>query len=153
MLKALARTDPYYKRNQPHACSFFVKGECKRGAECPYRHEMPSESNKALAHQNLQDRYHGHNDPVAKNILAKNASNLGLKPPEDLTVVRYIAQLLERKINIVCLIDIPLPIFSSWCIYRNHHPHRRPALSTLDPTDSTQVCCACGQVEMRLCEL
>lgn len=37
MLKALARTDPYYKRNRPHVCSFFVKGECKRGAECPYR--------------------------------------------------------------------------------------------------------------------
>ena len=33
----LARTDPYYKRNRPHLCSFWVKGECKRGAECPYR--------------------------------------------------------------------------------------------------------------------
>lgn len=37
MLKNLARTDPYYKRNRPHICSFFVKGECKRGAECPFR--------------------------------------------------------------------------------------------------------------------
>lgn len=37
MLKQLARSDPYYKRNRPHICSFFVKGECKRGAECPYR--------------------------------------------------------------------------------------------------------------------
>lgn len=37
MLKELARTNPYYKRNQPHICSFFAKGECKRGAECPYR--------------------------------------------------------------------------------------------------------------------
>ena len=37
MLKQLARTDPYYKRNRPHVCSFFVKGECNRGSECPYR--------------------------------------------------------------------------------------------------------------------
>ena len=37
MLKQLARTDPYYKRNRPHICSFFAKGECKRGDECPYR--------------------------------------------------------------------------------------------------------------------
>ena len=37
MLKQLARTDPYYKRNRPKVCSFFVKGECKRGNECPYR--------------------------------------------------------------------------------------------------------------------
>ena len=38
----MLRTTPYYKRNLPQICSFFVKGECKRGAECPYRHEMPS---------------------------------------------------------------------------------------------------------------
>lgn len=37
MLKDLARKDPYYKRNRPHICSFFVKGECKRGNECPFR--------------------------------------------------------------------------------------------------------------------
>ncbi|WKY04018.1 hypothetical protein Q1695_005194 [Nippostrongylus brasiliensis] len=43
MLKRLARTAPYYKRNAPHICSFYVKGECKRGEECPYRHEKPSD--------------------------------------------------------------------------------------------------------------
>ena len=37
MLKSIARSDPNYKRNRPHICSFFVKGECKRGAECPFR--------------------------------------------------------------------------------------------------------------------
>ena len=31
MLQRLARTTPYYKRNAPHICSFWVKGECKRG--------------------------------------------------------------------------------------------------------------------------
>ena len=40
MLKQLARTDPYYKRNRPHLCSFFAKGECKRGDECPYRYVL-----------------------------------------------------------------------------------------------------------------
>lgn len=38
MLLKLARTAPYYKRNRPHVCSFWVKGECKRGEECPYRY-------------------------------------------------------------------------------------------------------------------
>lgn len=37
MLKKLARNQPYYNRNLPHICSFFVKGECTRGEECPYR--------------------------------------------------------------------------------------------------------------------
>ena len=41
-LLKMQRTTPYYKRNLPQICSFFVKGECKRGAECPYRHEMPT---------------------------------------------------------------------------------------------------------------
>ncbi|VDP51144.1 unnamed protein product, partial [Soboliphyme baturini] len=37
LLAKLARTQPYYDRNKPHICSFWVKGECKRGEECPYR--------------------------------------------------------------------------------------------------------------------
>ncbi|KAJ8486959.1 hypothetical protein ONZ45_g3593 [Pleurotus djamor] len=81
MLKQLARTDPYYKRNRPHVCSFFVKGECTRGNECPYRHEKPV--NNELSNQNIQDRYHGKSDPVARKILATHAESMGLKPPED----------------------------------------------------------------------
>ncbi|KAF8238565.1 hypothetical protein L208DRAFT_1354845 [Tricholoma matsutake] len=84
MLKQLARTDPYYKRNRPHVCSFFAKGECTRGAGCPYRHEKPVDNE--LAHQNMQDRYHGRNDPVAHKILSTNAENQGLKPPDDTTI-------------------------------------------------------------------
>ncbi|KDR73524.1 hypothetical protein GALMADRAFT_251241 [Galerina marginata CBS 339.88] len=84
MLKQLARTDPYYKRNRPHVCSFFAKGECKRGSECPYRHEKPVDNE--LAHQNMQDRYHGRNDPVARKIMSGHAETQGLKPPEDVTV-------------------------------------------------------------------
>ena len=38
MLKQLARTEPYYKRNRPHLCSFYAKGECNRGSSCPYRY-------------------------------------------------------------------------------------------------------------------
>ncbi|KAI5121657.1 hypothetical protein M0805_002733 [Coniferiporia weirii] len=84
MLKQLARTDPYYKRNRPKICSFFVKGECTRGNECPYRHEMPADNE--LSKQNMQDRYYGRNDPVARKILAGNAEAQGLKPPEDQTI-------------------------------------------------------------------
>lgn len=40
MVQKLARSAPYYKRNRAHICSFFVKGECKRGAECPYRYDF-----------------------------------------------------------------------------------------------------------------
>lgn len=50
----MQRTTPYYKRNRAPICSFFVRGECKRGAECPYRHEMPTTGE--LAEQNIKAR-------------------------------------------------------------------------------------------------
>ncbi|WVQ63175.1 pre-mRNA-splicing factor SLT11 [Kwoniella botswanensis] len=84
MLKGIARSDPYYKRNRPHICSFFVKGECKRGGECPFRHEIPKEG--ALAKQNIVDRYYGKNDPVAKKILREQAESKGMKAPEDKSI-------------------------------------------------------------------
>ena len=46
---------PYYKRNWPHLCSFWVKGECKRGEECPYKHEKPTDPDDSLADQNIKD--------------------------------------------------------------------------------------------------
>ena len=54
---AARRAAPYYKRNQARVCSFWVRGECKRGAECPYRHEMPESG--PLSEQNIKDRYYG----------------------------------------------------------------------------------------------
>lgn len=40
-----------------------------------------------LSKQNIQDRYHGHNDPVAKKIMSTHAANMGLQPPEDQSIV------------------------------------------------------------------
>ncbi len=80
VLQKLARNTPYYKRNAPHVCSFFAKGECKRGAECPYRHEVPEETE--LSHQNIKDRYNGTNDPVAAKML-KKVENFAPKTPDD----------------------------------------------------------------------
>lgn len=54
----LQRTTPYYKRNRAHVCSFYIRGECTRGAECPYRHEMPVTGE--LSQQNIKDRYYGY---------------------------------------------------------------------------------------------
>ncbi|GAA5894060.1 hypothetical protein JCM8208_002336 [Rhodotorula glutinis] len=81
LLKRLARQDPSYKRNRPHICSFYAKGACNRGDSCPYRHELPVENE--MSHQNIKDRYHGSNDPVARKILSKHAGTSGLAPPAD----------------------------------------------------------------------
>ncbi|GMN48126.1 hypothetical protein TIFTF001_017304 [Ficus carica] len=77
----LQRTTPYYKRNRAHVCSFFIRGECTRGAECPYRHEMPITGE--LSQQNIKDRYYGVNDPVALKLLNKAGEMPSLEPPED----------------------------------------------------------------------
>lgn len=85
LLNKLARTQPYYKRNQARICSFFVRGECKRGVECPYRHEMPTAG--PLSEQNIKDRYYGTNDPVAEKMMARAAAMQQLTPPEDRTIM------------------------------------------------------------------
>ncbi|XWS71616.1 hypothetical protein CRYUN_Cryun03dG0153200 [Craigia yunnanensis] len=77
----LQRTTPYYKKNRAHICSFYVRGECTRGAECPYRHDMPETGE--LSQQNIKDRYYGVNDPVALKLLNKAGEmpSLPLEPP------------------------------------------------------------------------
>jgi len=71
MLGKMARKAPFYKRNRPHVCSFWVKGECKRGEECPYRHEAPTDSEDPLSNQNIKDRFYGINDPVADKLVKR----------------------------------------------------------------------------------
>lgn len=86
VLAKLARNSPYYKRNRPHICSFWVKGECKRGAECPYRHEKPSDPEDPLSDQNIKDRYYGKNDPVAEKLLKRVSEMPKPHPPEDKSI-------------------------------------------------------------------
>jgi len=86
VLMKLARSAPYYKRNQPHICSFYVKGECKRGEECPYRHEKPTDPDDPLSNQNIRDRFYGVNDPVAEKLLSRYKEIPTLDTPEDKTV-------------------------------------------------------------------
>lgn len=61
-----------------------MKGECKRGAECPYRHEMPTTG--PLATQNIKDRYFGVNDPVANKMMERVNNMEKLEPPADPSV-------------------------------------------------------------------
>ncbi|CAK9291129.1 unnamed protein product [Gordionus sp. m RMFG-2023] len=99
-LMKLARTAPYYKRNRPHICSFWVKGECKRGEECPYRHEKPSDPDDPLSDQNIKDRYYGVNDPVAEKLLRRASDLPRLEPPDDKTITTlYVSNLGEDKIT------------------------------------------------------
>lgn len=104
MLKQIARsrTDPTarppnYNRNKPHLCSFYAKGECNRGDLCPYRHELPVQNE--LSKQNIQDRFHGKNDPVAKKMLGAAASDMGLTPPDDKEITSLFLSSLPPNIS------------------------------------------------------
>ncbi|XP_017778616.1 PREDICTED: pre-mRNA-splicing factor RBM22 [Nicrophorus vespilloides] len=103
ILMRLARTAPYYKRNRPHVCSFWVKGECRRGEECPYRHEKPTDPDDPLADQNIKDRYYGVNDPVADKLLKRAAAMPALPPPDDRSIttlyIGNIGSLLEQDLR------------------------------------------------------
>ncbi|XP_054797206.1 zinc finger CCCH domain-containing protein 25-like isoform X2 [Prosopis cineraria] len=93
----LQRTTPYYKRNRAHICSFYIRGECTRGAECPYRHEMPVTGE--LSQQNIKDRYYGVNDPVALKLLGKAGEMTSLEPPEDETIKTLYVGGLDARVS------------------------------------------------------
>merc|ERR1712002_1319513 len=100
LLLRMARTAPYYKRNRPHICSFWVKGECKRGEECPYRHEEPTDPDDPLADQNIKDRFYGSNDPVAAKLLNRAQAMPSLRPPEDQSVTTlYVGGIVDESIT------------------------------------------------------
>lgn len=83
-LRRMARTTPYYKRNLPRVCSFWRKGECTRGDECPYLHQELF-TDATLAAQNIRDRYVGQDDPVAQKIfrVAAARTEQDTTPPAD----------------------------------------------------------------------
>lgn len=93
----LQRTTPYYRRNRAHVCSFYVRGECTRGAECPYRHEMPITGE--LSQQNIKDRYYGVNDPVAARLLNKAGEMPSLVPPEDESIKTLYVGGLDSRVT------------------------------------------------------
>mmetsp|Transcript_29333 Transcript_29333/g.64659 ORF Transcript_29333/g.64659 Transcript_29333/m.64659 type:complete len:460 (-) Transcript_29333:102-1481(-) len=70
-LQSMARMEPRYERNLPKLCSFFARGECDRGTNCPFRHEMPRDRNDPLSKQNTKDRFYGTSDPVADKMLGR----------------------------------------------------------------------------------
>lgn len=96
-LTKLSRMAPYYKRNRPRICSFWARGECKRGQECPYRHEKPHDPDDPLCEQNIKDRYYGRKDPVAEKLLQRVGYLPKLEAPEDQNVCTlYVGNLTEK---------------------------------------------------------
>jgi pre-mRNA-splicing factor RBM22/SLT11 len=70
-LEELANMEPRYERNMAKLCSFFARGECNRGDNCPFRHEMPRDRNDPMSKQNTKNRFYGTSDPVANKILGR----------------------------------------------------------------------------------
>jgi len=93
-LTKLARNAPYYRRNSPHLCSFYVKGTCTRGLECPYRHDAPLEASD-LNNQNIKDRYYGKNDPVAKKMLNAAAERAPVPPADKNVTTLWVGGVIE----------------------------------------------------------
>ena len=88
MLERLARRPHYYQRNAAKLCTFFAKGECKRGAACPYRHALPTTG--PLSTQKIKDRYYGVNDPVAAAVLAREVDRARIAPPGDTSITTLV---------------------------------------------------------------
>ncbi|VDN38680.1 unnamed protein product, partial [Dibothriocephalus latus] len=70
MLLKLARTTPYYRRNRPHICSFWVSVGVARNVRTDM--QKPTDPDDLLSEKNLRDPYYGQDDHVAAKLLSKN---------------------------------------------------------------------------------
>lgn len=98
----------------------------EQGTECDCRHEMPVQND--LSKQNIQDRYHGRNDPVANKIMNTNASNMGLAAPEDTSIVSLAVPFLVLLFNIHA--DVFVLDLSSGFSDASYHPDTGAAVLT-----------------------
>ena len=116
VLRRLARTAPYYKRNRARICSFWLRDACTR-TDCPFRPcngdtDMPElKGDAALRTQNIRDRYHGTNDPVAERMLRRAAEGIpagagaSLVPPEDASITTLFVGGLDARVDEAALRD------------------------------------------------
>ena len=115
-LAILSKRYPSYKRNQAHICSFFVKGNCNRGENCPFRHEMPEEEEEKLdengkkiknlsVEQSIRDRFNGVNDSLAGKILNKIKKNEKPSPPENQKITTLFIGGVEESLSETDIID------------------------------------------------
>merc|ERR1712025_1402005 len=79
LIKRFVKKEHQYQRNHARICSFFIKGCCNRGLECPYRHTVPVLNQ--IPKQIYDDRFNGINDPVAHKMLSRVANMASLTPP------------------------------------------------------------------------
>lgn len=108
------------------------------------RHEKPE--NNELSHQNLQDRYHGKNDPVARKIMSTHADNMGLKAPEDQSIVSVCHY---RELDVYeqrNLLDIFIPVLVIHRLYGAQYTHPCCQVSSLYSTGANQIYCPCSKV-------
>ncbi|KRX00169.1 hypothetical protein PPERSA_10668 [Pseudocohnilembus persalinus] len=102
ILQAQARMrNQNYERNKAHVCSFWEKGECKRGDLCPYAHEKRYDKESALAKQNIKDRFHGNNDVLANKIMnqLEEKQEKDIQPPEDTSITSIFLRNLPQDLT------------------------------------------------------
>ncbi len=103
------------ERNLPPPCSFYAKGTCKRGSECPYRHVLTMEKSSSL--KSYRDRYYGTDDPAAEAIINKNpelkdainrnasSSVASLATPQDKTIKSLLVMGLRNGLGEASLLQ------------------------------------------------
>ena len=82
-LSQMAQMEPRYERNLAKLCSFFARGECNRGSDCPFRHEMPKARDGPMSNQSTKNRFYGTSDPVANKILGRKRRQEQLEQKEE----------------------------------------------------------------------
>eukprot|EP00762_Andalucia_godoyi_P002069 ANDGO_02638.mRNA.1 Zinc finger CCCH domain-containing protein 4 len=100
ILRSLTKDQPYFARNKPFVCGYWLKGKCTRGEYCPFRHDQdataassstsPSSSSvrNQDREQNIASRYFGTSGDMDAARRYQKILERGLipTPPEDPTI-------------------------------------------------------------------
>eukprot|EP00835_Amoeboradix_gromovi_P007111 NODE_1068_length_1514_cov_0.063604.p1 type:complete len:285 gc:universal NODE_1068_length_1514_cov_0.063604:436-1290(+) len=107
LLKELSKAHKHKLYNRKaNICTFFAKGKCNRGDECPYLHEKVLLDDNTDGKRIYRNRYFGIDDPLAAKILGKMNEAEILELPEDKSIATLLLENLPIGINESTLVEI-----------------------------------------------
>ncbi len=101
-----------------------------------------------LSKQNIQDRFFGNNDPVARKILAGHAEKQGLQPPEDQSVVSSLHTCRFPTLNNSSRPVVAISLLFTCNRDGRNHPHARHQVITWRRSRIFTLDSPCGKVKV-----
>ena len=93
--------------NSTQICTFYLKGVCSKGEQCPYKHEIPSIEDIINNTNDIDKVKNIIEDPIEKKILREYSDSKPPLPPEDKSITTlYINGIIDNSVKEKDLVQI-----------------------------------------------